>query len=411
VNFLQQIKSAFAITLALILTCFLPAYADEFHYSNLSIGERPAGMGGAFVAISDDPSGLYYNPAGIVYSQGGNISVSVNSYSSAKTTYKGVFGSKSWERKSSTLLPNFFGIVKQLGKGYLGFSYAVPDAVVEDQDQTFNNVTITGTSVDKFIINFRKEDTSYLFGPSYAREITPSLSIGATIYYNYRRKKVTNNEIFFLTSGSQQWNNTVLEIEETGFKPSLGLMYSPENSKLSFGLSVATITTVSTYNYGQVSAKKSGSATVTTSIDPAKEKRKHPIEVKTGIAYFASSNLLISADIDYYTGVKDDYGTRKPVLNFAVGTEYYYKDNKAIRAGFFTDYSNTPKIDASDSNGFDHLDITGLSLSYSSFSKNTSVTFGGTYTFGTGRGQKVGTAKQDISYNALVIYLATSYSF
>jgi len=42
-------------------------FADEFHYNNLLIGDRASGMGGAYTAISDDASGMYYNPAGIVY--------------------------------------------------------------------------------------------------------------------------------------------------------------------------------------------------------------------------------------------------------------------------------------------------------------------------------------------------------
>lgn len=38
-------------------------YAGESF--TLGAGARPMGMGGAFVAIADDPSGVYYNPAGL----------------------------------------------------------------------------------------------------------------------------------------------------------------------------------------------------------------------------------------------------------------------------------------------------------------------------------------------------------
>jgi len=40
-------------------------YADDAHYKNMLIGERAATMGGSYVAISDDSTGCYYNPAGI----------------------------------------------------------------------------------------------------------------------------------------------------------------------------------------------------------------------------------------------------------------------------------------------------------------------------------------------------------
>ena len=42
------------------------ALADDGHYQNFLVGERAAGMGGAFTAIANDPSGTYYNPAGLV---------------------------------------------------------------------------------------------------------------------------------------------------------------------------------------------------------------------------------------------------------------------------------------------------------------------------------------------------------
>ena len=52
------------VTLSMIFSWTGFAAADEDHYNNIIIGDRPAGMGGAYTAISDDPSGLYYNPAG-----------------------------------------------------------------------------------------------------------------------------------------------------------------------------------------------------------------------------------------------------------------------------------------------------------------------------------------------------------
>lgn len=43
----------------------LSVQADVFHYSNLLIGDRAIGFGGAYTAIADDASGVYYNPAGL----------------------------------------------------------------------------------------------------------------------------------------------------------------------------------------------------------------------------------------------------------------------------------------------------------------------------------------------------------
>ena len=52
----------------------------DFNYINDHFGDRATGLGGAYTAISDDPSGAYYNPAGIVFAFDNQISLSVNSY-------------------------------------------------------------------------------------------------------------------------------------------------------------------------------------------------------------------------------------------------------------------------------------------------------------------------------------------
>ena len=35
------------------------AWAGQYHYHDILIGDRAAGLGGAYTAISDDPSGMY----------------------------------------------------------------------------------------------------------------------------------------------------------------------------------------------------------------------------------------------------------------------------------------------------------------------------------------------------------------
>ena len=64
-----------AITLVLLL-CAAGARADDARYQDYPIGTRAMALGGAFVALSDDPSGLYYNPAGICDTRRLNVSVS-----------------------------------------------------------------------------------------------------------------------------------------------------------------------------------------------------------------------------------------------------------------------------------------------------------------------------------------------
>lgn len=55
-------------------------FASWFNYNSFLIGERAAGMGGAYTAISNDPSGIYYNPAGVAFSKGGEMNLSTTGY-------------------------------------------------------------------------------------------------------------------------------------------------------------------------------------------------------------------------------------------------------------------------------------------------------------------------------------------
>ncbi len=68
-----------AVSVAVLLPAL--ARADDAHYQNFLVGERAAGMGGAFTAIANDPSGTYYNPAGLVDLKSGLLSANLNFYS------------------------------------------------------------------------------------------------------------------------------------------------------------------------------------------------------------------------------------------------------------------------------------------------------------------------------------------
>ncbi len=134
-----------------------------------------------------------------------------------------------------------------------------------------------------------------------------------------------------------------------------------------------------------------------------------------GLAYFASSNLLLSGDIRYYEDVSDnDTGTEKEaIFNFALGTEYYFSDQFAVRAGFFTDMANTPQLSTNKTNQQEHVDIYGGSLSFTTFQRTSSITLGFSYGLGRGEAQVVAnsTAIQDVEINNLYVYISASYSY
>ncbi len=404
---------------AIVLLFCGSAVADEFHYSSVLIGDRASGMGGAYTAISDDATGLYYNPAGIVYSSGKNLSASVNAYYNLTKTYKGAIAGHDWVRNSAALLPNYFGVIQPLGKIRFGFSYAVPDTINEDQNQTFTGLP---NNISQFIINFRNEDNTYNYGPSFAAELAKDFSAGLTLYVHQRKAQHILNQIVIKTTGTptgDEWMNDNFELKEWGLKPVLGLAWSPIE-KVSLGFSLSKTLVLSSRAIEMFTCSDpTGIGTNCPGEDLARRegyddrKRKYPLRTAFGMAYFASSSLLLSGDLTYYTKVTDPiFGDKEPVLNLALGTEYYLDKNWAMRAGLYTNMANTPDIVAGETSIEEHVDLYGGTLSISHFTRNSSVTLGGGITAGSGKSQITGgTSVQDASTFGWMISLSSSYSY
>ncbi|HTX18576.1 MAG TPA: PorV/PorQ family protein [Bacteroidota bacterium] len=121
-------------------------------FLSLGVGPRAIAMGGAFTATADDPSTIYWNPAGIA----------------ASTQYQAMF----------TYTNLFAGI----GLDYFGFILPSGDV---------GNFAVSVTAVNYGSIGVTTEDqpdgtgetftpASYAFGLSYARNITQDFAVGAT---------------------------------------------------------------------------------------------------------------------------------------------------------------------------------------------------------------------------------------
>ncbi len=410
---------------AILLTS--PVYGDEDHYANQLIGDRAAGMGGAYTAVSDDPAGTYYNPAGIVYARSANLTASANTFSSTEKTYESVLGGRyDWKRESYSVLPNFFGIIQPIGGGYLGLSFAAPDLLTEDQDQQFNESfpsSLAGIDVFSYTINIHKRDNTYKFGPSYARELNRKFSIGLTGFFHYREKDFIKNEYVLLDNFSLgntyrdfEWINNYEESYEYGFEPIFGIMWTPVD-KLSLGLRISQVqvfysdTTFQTTSRSEIQGDVSNSRALMTNFD---NEREHPVNTRLGLAWFASESLLLSGDLSYYSSVDDAFfGDREETLDFALGAEWYFSPQAALRLGLFSQSANTSELTAGDRNQNEHLDLYGMSASLTRFSRNSSITGGFAVNYGEGEAQVFtdNPTIQDVESIGYAIFLSTSYSY
>lgn len=416
VNDSMKLKNLFRLLLIVAMVSIMVgvAAADSYHYKNLLIGERASGMAGAYTAVADDPSGIHYNPAGLIYSQGTNVSASANAYHNSETVYKGVIGGQDWTRKASALLPNFFGVVQKVGKGKMGLAYVVPDSVIEDQDEVFYNVNAT---VDQFNINFNNEDNTYNFGLAYAREINESMSWGASLFYHHRRVQIILNQMYQFSDGSTEWGNYYFESEEDGVRPVIGFMWTPAE-KYSFGASITKTFLTGSRSHEQRTSFNPGDTNPSLfpdeSLDDYGTQREYPLTINLGAAYFASDTFMVSSDVNFYTSEEDALdGEKVWLMNFAVGTEYYFSPNVAMRAGFYTNMSSTPEIKGGYTNQADHVDIYGMSLSMSHFGRGSSLSLGMSYAMGSGEAQIYADDPtiNDVEFSSWTMFLSNSYGF
>ena len=339
-------------------------FGDDSHYTNILVGDRAGALAGAYTALSDDPSGMYYNPAGIAYAKESNLSLSVNGYTTTSKEYKGAVGGKDWLRKSSGIVPNFFGMLHTWGNIKMGLSYAVPDQITENQYDTLFDLPsgTPGLTVSKIMINHKMEDKTYHFGPSFAVEVAPHLSIGVTLYVHYRYTDYISNQMVWLSNGKINWFNHYMNSEEWGIRPILGLMWH-QPSKFSLGLSVSRVFAFRSESRLQMTEKDVNDKMTLLNPPNTSDTRNYPYKISLGAAFFPSPSLLITADITYHTPA--DYvlfGTKRSfeaVVNGALGSEYRFSKELALRAGIYSNRSSTPEIKGIKGENGEKVDVYG----------------------------------------------------
>lgn len=369
----------------LLLFSFSAAFADSYHNINTLVGEKAAGIGGAYTAISDDPSGMFYNPAGIAFAPDNFVSISANTYGESEKRYQNVFGKGSdYVRKSGGFNPNFIGTIKQIGDWKTGFAVLSPSVERYDQSDQFF-LPQTRPNLARFKIDYTEDNQTYLFGMSAGKSFSKKLSIGATLFGFNDNSRIITNQLVEGKSGNFSNVNIQDRRKTLGIIPLIGLQYLITD-KLAFGLStrkhivtngrrsITGLTTgAQTNSYGQAinfhnthsrSAQVGGGSILIG--PPVSGNVPEVTETRAGLAFFASQSMLFSFDTIYTSGYKktlsrnnvelnsgylilrdgeDPTLRRESTLNFAAGMEFFPIETLSLRFGLYTNKANTKPID------------------------------------------------------------------
>jgi hypothetical protein len=385
---LTIVSKLLIVGIGMVLPFLSPIFASE-PYNNIYgfYGERSAGLSGAFTAISDDPSGAYYNPAGLAFAHQDGFSISASNYKTADRKYKNIdTPGQVYTQSHQGLDPNFVGILKSFDTWKFGFSIVNTYNLTYDRTDQVNYPLVSPT-INQTRNYLKQNDSQILVGPSASFLITDKLAFGTTLYYLQDVKKSSRTQFQQFTNNTYVMRSFIDNRQTSGLLPIIGLQYQAMD-KLSFGLSLRRIiVTGGNRLYNEVyvdSIRGSGRSSVDfiegtqtnfTSIEGGIISQKPKLigsipettELRFGTAYFPSSKLLASFDIIYTSGFKSfreqneiqSQGarwnyivndkeirelTRISTLNFAFGTEYYLADTFAISAGFYTNNANTKPI-------------------------------------------------------------------
>ncbi len=112
-----------------IFLVFLPSVVLGSGYAINEQSTRVIGRGGAFAAQADDPSAVYYNPAGIVQLEGTQVSAGLNfvvptatfKSSTDSSTLNTYVGKETDVDDSVFVIPNFYVTHKATDQWSLGF--------------------------------------------------------------------------------------------------------------------------------------------------------------------------------------------------------------------------------------------------------------------------------------------------
>ncbi len=385
-----------------------PAYADDTHYQDFIVGGRALGLAGAFSSIATEPSGLYYNPAGIVDAKDLRLQVSTSLYGFERGELRDDFylpvpGVEDLNIAFTELIivPASAGFVKTFGArdeyGRHKQAYAVTVLVPSFR----SNSTLSGAGdedtddpdtplLQEEAQSYRRNvtDRTLWSGIGYARKISSDLRIGISGFYVLRSVKdseevatnamigesdkdvfqIASNEIslvngsFVLMGGIKYLPTEKIALGLNLQSPSLQV-HSRSSLRFIRGQSIPECPVGTDCNVEDIFSEGAESTFEQIALDTAKSHTKYAPALRFGASYAEPQKYTFSADLSYHWPVNykliglgdisEDLRNSLPftndvqrnaVMNANIGAEFLVIKEVSVAGGFFSDFSTAAKI-------------------------------------------------------------------
>ena len=404
------------------LSVFLPfsLWADDQHYQDFIVGDEAVGLGGAYTAIASDPSGGWYNPAGIVDVRNTSLSLSANLYgiqdsSSGETDF---FDPEDAISKLS-VVPSSAGFVQALGRTDMHGKrpYAIGMTLVVPSYRKFS-VSEEGSYNDPALglvksgYNRSYTDSTLWAGFLGAMRMGAFMSMGVSLFLTHRSVQDAAHS-FFATDFSQgEFHNFRTAMTELDFSNYALLMAVGIKIHLAPNLFLGAMVrspSINVFSSGSLRFSRSrANGSDPASFLPTPESitvesaTRINGEARVGMAYVLPNLLKISADISAhlpvsYTLLKVTDPVAKSalliapeverslVINGNLGADVNIANLLTIGIGAFTNFASTPNISRdADKPAPPHVNMYGGTLALGFASQHTLTRVGIMYAYGSG---------------------------
>ena len=299
-------------------------------------GARAMGLGGAFTAVADDPSAMYFNGAGLTQLNGWNFMVGT-SFIAPNSEFRGVYPDvTSYKTTAQTfVIPNGYATYGA-GNWAVGLAFNVP----------FGLGTEWPTDWPGRYLALKTDVRAYTITGEGAYKLMDNLSVSAGLVFSFASVNITEK-----TPQTPFPGDALITLDgkdNSAFGYNFGILYKPINT-LSFGASFH-----SQVKYGFKGTASTAGASQLASEFPAGNISANlttPFNLTFGAAYELLPELRLSADFQYvgwssYDTLAIDFANVPRVASprlydnsfiIRFGAEYKYSNSLSFQGGIYFD--------------------------------------------------------------------------
>jgi len=345
-----------------------PAFPSGFQI--MTQGARATGMGLAFTAVANDPSAIFYNPAGLGWMEHYEASVGGSLLSRVKGDFEGSNpypGSVTEHyQKQNFLLPTIYAVAPLMKDLNFGLGVFAPYGLGLRWE---NPETWTGRFISQNAV-IQSTDVN----PVLSFRIVPQLAIAAGADLRFSKVQLERNQ-----AAVNPFTNSVVDVahiklnsdlvDNHGWGWNVGLLFKPVEM-FSIGAAYRSKITVDYDGKAKFTQRPTGNAAFDAAVGAQLPKGEHavktsiefPATVNIGVAVQAMPPLTVSAEADWTQWSSfqslDILFPDLPALAihrqdlwknswaYRVGLEYKVTREFAVRAGYYYDKTPQPLFDA-----------------------------------------------------------------